>query len=441
MSRFIDCFHLISVDKTIRSSFINLLLKPVNLILTLVYTPLLLSYLGDTRYGLWAIILSIISWVNYCDIGIGHGLRNILAKEFTCSDWKKAKKTISTAYIILSFIALFLLAISIVISLSLNWKVVFSTDVEMTNTILISMVFIILNFVLALSNSILYALQLSERVAFLGVIVQIINIIGILLLKATTNENLIVLSILFGGSSMIVYVVNTIQLFKKWPNIKPSCCMFDRSIVKDISNIGIKFFIIQLAGLTLFTVDNLIISHLFGAEEVTPFNIVFRVFNTLYSFFAAICIPYWSKTTIAFAENDYKWVGNAIKGLYRICFIFVLMYIIAAIVFKPVVALWLGRELDYQPGLIEVMCLYYILFSIVALNTHIINGTGKINFQVVLMSFLGVINIPLSVFFAKEIGLGVVGVRLATTILIGIAAVSFSINLNYILKKIERNVM
>ena len=60
MSRFIDCFHLISVDKTIRSSFINLLLKPVNLILTLVYTPLLLSYLGDTRYGLWAIILSII---------------------------------------------------------------------------------------------------------------------------------------------------------------------------------------------------------------------------------------------------------------------------------------------------------------------------------------------------------------------------------------------
>ena len=189
MSRFIDCFHLISVDKTIRSSFINLLLKPVNLILTLVYTPLLLSYLGDTRYGLWAIILSIISWVNYCDIGIGHGLRNILAKEFTCSDWKKAKKTISTAYIILSFIALFLLAISIVISLSLNWKVVFSTDVEMTNTILISMVFIILNFVLALSNSILYALQLSERVAFLGVIVQIINIIGILLLKATTNND------------------------------------------------------------------------------------------------------------------------------------------------------------------------------------------------------------------------------------------------------------
>lgn len=98
MSRFIDCFHLISVDKTIRSSFINLLLKPVNLILTLVYTPLLLSYLGDTRYGLWAIILSIISWVNYCDIGIGHGLRNILAKEFTCSDWKKQKNNFNSIY-------------------------------------------------------------------------------------------------------------------------------------------------------------------------------------------------------------------------------------------------------------------------------------------------------------------------------------------------------
>ena len=39
----------------------NMLLKPIGYVLNLAYTPLLLSYLGDEKYGLWATILSIIA--------------------------------------------------------------------------------------------------------------------------------------------------------------------------------------------------------------------------------------------------------------------------------------------------------------------------------------------------------------------------------------------
>ena len=66
-------------DRTARSSLINLIIKPLSLVLSLVYTPMLLNYLGSEKYGLWATILSITSWINYCDVGIGHGLRNLLA--------------------------------------------------------------------------------------------------------------------------------------------------------------------------------------------------------------------------------------------------------------------------------------------------------------------------------------------------------------------------
>ena len=38
-------------DKIARSSITNLFIKPISLILSFIYTPLLLSYLGDEKYG------------------------------------------------------------------------------------------------------------------------------------------------------------------------------------------------------------------------------------------------------------------------------------------------------------------------------------------------------------------------------------------------------
>ena len=60
-----------------------------------------------------------------------------------------------------------------------------------------------------------------------------------------------------------------------------------------------------------------------------------------------------------------------------------------------------------------------------------------LNCQLVLMTFMGAANIPLSIFLAKNCGLGVVGIRLATTILMAIAAIVFPINLRQIIGRIE----
>ena len=39
---------------------LNILMKPVAMILSFVYVPLALSYLGDERYGVWATISSFV---------------------------------------------------------------------------------------------------------------------------------------------------------------------------------------------------------------------------------------------------------------------------------------------------------------------------------------------------------------------------------------------
>ena len=428
------------VDSTERSAFISMLLKPINMVLGLVYTPLLLSYLGTELYGLWATILSVISWINYFDVGIGHGLRNVLATELAISS-NKIRKIVSTAYVLLTLISGVILAILIPLTFNLNLGNLFSTDIDMRIPLLISFIFICVNFVLALSNSILYAMQKAEMVSLRNIYVQLINIFGILLLKRFTTGNLIYVSVLFGLSTMLIYIYNTYKICSSDKNLMPSYRQFDKKYIVSVCNVGIKFFIIQLMCLLMFTLENMLITHYYGPEQVTPYSIVDKIFSTAYSVWAAFLIPYWSVTTTAVAENNIKWIKESLKKVSKIFTLFFFGYLLLALIFKPLVALWLHQELIFQPGIIALMCIYYILYSILAIECQFINGTGRINTQLILYLILGLISIPFSIFLGVYIGLGPFGIKLATTILVFVEDIILAFDLARIIKELSQTAL
>ena len=428
-----------SIDRTEKSGMINMLIKPISMLISIVYTPLLLSFLGDEKYGLWATLLSIINWINYFDVGIGNGLRNLLSKEFAEQNYHEAKKSVSTAYTVLSIIAGVVYVVLILSVIILDWNSIFSTTIEVGLTLTISFTFICINFVLALSNILFHALQQSEKVSIRGCIVQIINLIVLFLLSRKISGSLVIVSILFGASTMIVYLYNTIKIFKSNSYLRPSIKYFDKNKVKQISNVGIKFFAIQIFCLMLFTVDNLLITHYFGAEILTPFSIANKVFNTAYTLFAAFMVPYWSRSAVAFAKHDYIWVRNSIKKTSIFLSLFIFGYFGLALLFKPLTNLWLHRELEYQSGIVPIMCIFYILHSISGLETSFINGSGKINTQLLVFGIIGTLNIPLSIYMGVNLNMGTVGIRLATTILMAIAVIVLGIDLYRIVNKLKHD--
>lgn len=428
---------MFSSSSTTRSGIINMCLKPVSMFLSLAYTPLLLAYLGDIKYGLWATVLSIINWINYFDVGIGNGLRNLLTKELSEEQYEEAKKSISTAYCVLTCISGVVLILVLIITISMDWFSFFSTDIDMRVTLAISFIAICINFVLSLSNILLYALQLSERIAMCGIIVQVINLLGILILHNILPGSLVAMAILFGGSTMIVNIGNTIKIFSSRESIRPSIHYFEKRKIRDICNTGIKFFIIQIMCLMLFTVDNLLITHYFGAEQVTPFNIADKVFKTAYTVLAAFLVPIWSRTTVAYEQNDYKWIQKKLKQASLVCAFFILGYFFLWLIFKPFAALWVRRELTFQNGLPFIMFVFYSIYSILAVECQFINGSGLINTQMIVYCFTGTMNVPFSIFLGVNCGMGPFGVRLASTILLLIEIIILAINLYKILLNVK----
>lgn len=426
------------LDSTKRSSIVNMALKPLSVILSLFYTPLLLTYLGNEKYGLWSTVLSIISWINYFDIGIGNGLRNTLSTYISEKEYRKAKYAVSTAYLTLSAISIFIFIILLFCIVILDWKLIFSTSVEMELVLLISFFFICLNFILSLGNILLYALQLSEQVAIRNFLAQIINVIGLLVLSYITQGELVFVAVLFGASQLIVNITNSIQIMYKYSFLKPSLKDVKKQYLTKICNMGLKFFIIQIMCLMMFTIDNLLITHYWGAEVVTPFSIINKVYNTIYSVFSAFMVPYWSKTTVAYKQKNFRWIKSAIKYTFSVSVIFIIGYIVMIFWFKPIALIWLNKRLEYQSGLLLVMAIFYILYSILTVECQFINGTGEIDIQLIVYIIVGVLNIPLSIFLGVRMEMMAMGVRMATIFLVLFADIILGINLRYIIKKGER---
>lgn len=435
MKKFVKMIR--GMDVADKSGIKNMLLKPVSMLLTLIYTPMLLSYLGDEKYGIWAAVLSIITWINYCDIGIGDGLRIILTKELTNEKYEEVKKSISTAYVILTVIAILLLITMIILTFTVNWNQVFNTDIELRPMMLITFIFIIVNFVLALSNTMLYALQMAEKVALRNCLKQVGNIVALYILSLFSSSNLVYMAILFGLTSTITYIYNTINIVFKRKYLRPSLRHFDKEKIKVIGNKGLGYFLIQLSCLLLYNVTDFIIIHYFGSKEVTVYNVLNKVFGVAFSFISALMVPYWARTTQAIARGDINWIRKTIEKMYKLFCVIALGYIVLGFIAEPAIAIWLGRSIDFKLELKLVTCLFYIFYTFIVVNTPFINGTGKIKFQMILSIAMGFINVPLCIFLGVNMGLGVAGIKLGTTILMFVGAVAYPINLHFILKNLE----
>ena len=426
------------LDVASKSSIKNFLIRPIGMILAAVYTPLLLDYLGTEANGVWASVLTVITWVNYCDLGIGNGLRNLLTRYITNREYQKAQKAISTAYVVLSGISAVILLVLLGFAFLMDWNALLKTQLQVRPMVVITFVFIALNFLLALSNSVLYALQQSERVSVRGCLVQILNIAGLLILRNWGEGSLTAMAILFGSTTAVVYIWNTIHICLNRKYLIPRMQEFDRGLVRQIAGCGMQFFVIQLTAVLILSSHNMIVSFLFGAAAVTPVHTVNTVYATGYSFMAALVVPFWSRTTQALENGEFVWIRNSMKKVRHISYLFILGFIAVAFVFEDISAIWLGKELDYQPGVIGATCLFYIMEVVNLVYVQFYYGMGWIKPYMYLTVFQAVIIIPLSWLLAIPLGLGVAGVKLAAAIVLAFSGIALPYLTRYRLKACEK---
>ncbi len=405
--------------------FLSTLYKPVSMVISMLYVPIFLNCLGSEKYGIWVTISSILSWMTNFDIGIGNGLRNRLAEYYAKGDKQKSQSVVATSYVILSIISIIMLIVFVILScfFDLPKFMGIASDGEPISVILvIAASCVCLNFVLGLCSTIFYAIQEASVVALKGIVVQLMQLSVALFLTVISKSSLLWIAILYGLSEVVVNILFSGWLFHRNTFLFPHVKNYDRKYVNSVVSLGSKFFILQICALLIYSCDNIIISKYIGASSVTAYSIVHNVFTLAVVFHGAINAPMWSAYTAANARNDLKWIKQSMFKVVLVTLVISIGTLVVVPLFKPLAFLWLGKNLHYAQGLIILEAIYTIFSLISNCFSSLLSGVNAVDNIVKLSIFQAIINIPLSIFFVKVCGMGIIGVKIGSIISISISA-------------------
>ncbi|MBQ8246440.1 MAG: oligosaccharide flippase family protein [Lachnospiraceae bacterium] len=401
-------------DKVIKKNIkLSFLMKPVSMLLALAYMPVALSFLGTERYGVWTIVLDVLAWIAYFDIGIGNGLRNKLAEAYSLREDEQCKNYVSTAYVVATAISLLFCVIFLLIWNCFDFTSKFNLNVggyETDIAVAVSVVFVAVNFVLGLIGTILFAIQQNGYLSVINVIQQGLQLLVIWLLSVFSEANLIYIAVSYGIVNSMVYVAGTMIVFKKNKILLPDIRCVKKQYVRPLLSLGIGFFIMQISSMVLNTTDNLLISRLFDKSDVTNYSILYKCFYVFVQIHAIIIMPMWSAYTAASAKKNTEWIKQTMKKINNITIVLSVMVLFAVFLFKPFVHILFRNELTYKNELIVFVAVYMIAQMFANNYSSFLCGVGEIRVSV-LLAFIGaIVNIPLSVLLSERFGWELCGI-------------------------------
>lgn len=419
-----------------KNVFLNYFFKIVGALLSFVAARYILGFLGSSLYGLWITISSIVSWLGNGDLGIGNGLRNALAKAYGENNISEQKALIGSAFNLLTKVSAVLFMSMIVLC-----EIFIATSIlpsECRIPAIITTAFFCVNLVLGITQSIALSYQQSWLSSF-SLCFNNLSILSLLFIinLLSFSGNLVLFSIINGISSIIPNLILIIILHKKGVHFFME--KSQRITAKDkkiIVNSGIGFFGLQLCCLVLYSTDSLIIENLFGEKMVTEYSLISKIYDSGTSLFSIALVSFWSAVTYKIAQKDYTWIKDRIKKLLELWAVFSAGVVLVSVILNPIVRLWIGNDAPlYNSNLILLFGAYCCVFAFSSIFTYMINGTGKIKLQLILLVCGAIINIPLSIFLGVYYNMGIFGIKLATLISISFTVIAMPIQAYLIMKK------
>ncbi|WPO79094.1 MATE family efflux transporter [Flavobacterium sp. KACC 22761] len=400
---------------------VSFLYKGGSIISSFLLVPLTINFLDAENYGIWLTLSSFIAWFSFFDIGLGNGLRNKFAEAKAKGDLIAAKAYVSSAYYTIGAVCVALILLFITLNFFIDWSRVLNTNplLEKKLAILMPIVFsfFCLQLVAKLITTIYTADQHHSMQGKVSFFTSAGSLLAIWIMTETAESSLLHFGIIFSALPGLLLVgINLFAFSTTYKDYRPSYKFWKKKYLKDIFGLGFMFFLVQISGIILYSTDNMIISNLFSPADVVPFNIAYKYFSIASMVFAIIASPYWSSITEAYTKNDFEWIKNSMKNFNKIAMVFIVLILIMILFSNVIYDLWVGSKVHVN-YLLSLLIGVFIMASIfVTPYTIFLNGIGKVKIQALQSIICCLINIPLSIYFARNLEMGTSGIIFATIV-------------------------
>ena len=425
----------VAVKKNIVGS---LFVKGCSIIISLLIVPLTLGYVSSDLYGIWLTLSSIIMWLNFFDIGFTLGLKNKLTEAIALGDMQRGKVLVSTTYFMMIAIFIPLCILLEMIIPHINWasflNVTGNYNPDIIKTLHILAACLCAQMIVNVLTAVLAAYQKVALSSAFPVIGNFISLFIILLLTKYCPPSLSLLALANSTIPIFVIIIASFILFSSsFKAVAPSWNFVKKKQIKDLFNLGSKFFLIQAQIVVLYQCTNILISNLSGPSDVTSYNIAYKYITISMMILTIIMAPLWPAFTEAYTKNDYSWMKNVYNKMCKLwgglTVIVILMIIVSPIVYQ----LWIGEKAHVPLIMTVLIGIYTIVHSWDIIQVNMINGVGAIKLQTYITLIGLIVHIPLSLFLGRYVSC--YGVIISMIVINMIYSTTFTIQIRKILNK------
>ena len=386
------------LQKNILASFV---IKGWSAVIVLLMVPATLHCLGDYNNGIWLTISSLLLWIDNMDIGLGNGLRNKVAEYMAHGECERTRSLISSTFAMLICIIIpIMLVLLLLIMVGNPYQIFNATPVKaphLDQVLMMTVILVCTSFVFKLIGNFYMGLQLPAVSNLLIALGQTLALLGTYIVLYSGSHSLMLIALVNTAAPLLVYMLAyPYTFFYKYPQLRPSFSLIDFKEAKAVVNMGVQFFIMQIASVILFMTSNILISNLFSPEMVTPYQITYRYFSILLVIFTVICMPFWNATTDAYQRNDMDWIRNATRKLRLMIVGIIICLIIMVVLSDTIYAIWIDHQTVIDIKMSIVMAIYIFILIYSMRYSYFINGIGKLRLQLIFTTAAAILFIPLA---------------------------------------------
>lgn len=396
--------------KARKNIVVSIGLKIIDSITYFLLVPATIKFLNPYEFGVWLALSSILMWIDSFDIGLGNGMRNKLALCLAKDDTKRARIYVSTTFFMLIVLVTGFVLVYTLARPFIDWNSILNAPVSqvphLNEIVYLSFILYCINFIFKIIGSVYLAMQLSAVNNFLIVSGHVLALFVIFILSEFTEGTLLLTAVIYTSAPLIVYLIAYPITFKiKYKSLSPSIKCIDKECLGDLFNIGMHFFILQISGIVLFSLVNLLISHELGPETVTQYSVAYRYYSVVLMCMNLILAPMWSATTDAYAMGDMKWIQNTMAKIRKVLLIATVGIVFMTFVSEWFYKIWVGSEVEIGISVSVPMAIYVWIIMCSLTYSNFLNGLGKLRLQMINTLCMAIVYLPFCYYLGSVLGL------------------------------------
>ena len=380
----------------------------LNILVGITYTPFLIRMLGQSEYGLYSIVYSVISYLTVMDMGFGNAIVIYTARYINQGNKEEQDRLHGMFMVIYCVIGIIVAILGVILYFNVNLlfgNSMTSTEIAEAKVMMLILTFnLAVTFPLSIFGNIVVAHEkfiISKIIKIIQIILQPMLMIPLLLMGHKAIAMVIVITIV----NIFCLILNAIVAVKKL-DVKIKFRGFDFKLLKEIFAYSFFIFLNQIIDKVNWSMDQFILGSISGTVATAVYAVASQLNNMYMNFSTAISgvlLPQVTKMEDNKA-SDKEFTEIFIKT-GRLQYILMALIITGFVLFGQVFGNWwagAGYEDSYYIACILMIPLTIPLIQNIGLS--ILQAKNLYKYRTIIFFFIAILNIVVSIPLAKLYG-------------------------------------